>query len=198
MKRPYGGPRNTNEKRQKRNPRPRVIPRYIRPIRDYLQCTRTTYSENWTPNPNSTNGFYRYYQLNLSNVNNFGEFTALFDQYKINAIVYKFVPRYDGFSGNDTTDTTLPGVTNQGATRMHIMVDPYSVDGPTGAYTSATLNSFLERGSNIKTYDGGKTFTVYFKPTYNNTVEGSNTNRVPSKWLNTTTPTINHLSLIHI
>lgn len=157
-----------------------------------LKMQRTTWLQNWTPSTTGTNDFWRYYQFTLQQITNFTEMAALFDQYKMYALKYTFVPRYDSFAGNDTTDTTLPGVTNQGGVKLHIVKDPFSVVGPTGTYTSANLNSFLEQGNRVKTYSGNRNVSVFFRTTVNQTVEGTNTNRVRAVWLNTTQTNIAH------
>lgn len=120
----------------------------------------------------------------MADLPNGTEYTNLFDQYKLNAIKVTFRPRYDNFSGNDTVDTVLPGITNQQGTMLHIIKDPRDTTGPSGTYTSANFNTFCEKGG-VRSYQGIKPVTVYFKPMINQTIEGQNINRVPPKWINT-------------
>jgi hypothetical protein len=180
-----------------RKPRMRKIARYARPQRNrfsvpVLKIQRTQWFENWSPNTVSTNGFWRFYTWNLQSVYNNGEFTNLFDQYKICALKFVFRPRYDNYAGNDTVDTTLPGVTNQGGTMLHIVNDPYSIVTPSGVYNSANLNVFFEQGNKVKTYNGNRAVSVYFKPTIRNTISGSSVNITRSKWINTPDAGIPH------
>lgn len=157
-----------------------------------MNYSRTFWLQNWTPSTTTTNDFWRYYTFTLSQLPNVGELTSLFDQYKISALKFTFRPRYDGFMGNDTTDTTIPGVTNQGKTQVHIVNDPKSTIAPGGVYNSGTLNSFFEQGR-VKTRGGNRPFSVYFKPTVANDADGVNIatyQRAP--WLNTTTNAIVH------
>lgn len=161
----------------------RRVPRYFRPRVPMLTTQRTWWLENWTPNTVSTNGFWRFYSTTLNAVPNNTEFTNLFDQYKIAALKFVFRPRYDNFSGNDTTDTTIPGVTNQAGTLLHVVNDPWSTVIPTGTYQSGTLNSFFEQGNRVKTYNGNKAVSVYFKPTVRNMVASSSANPVRGRWL---------------
>lgn len=166
----------------------RKIPRNIRyPL---LKLQRTTYLENWVPNTTTVTGFWKLYTFTLNNLNNASEYINLFDQYRICALKYTFVPRYDSFDGADTTDTTLPGVTNQGATRLHIVNDPFTTRSPSGLYTQANLNSFFEEGR-VKTYSGNRNVNVYFKTAVNNSVD-SGANRTRSMWLNVSQSGVPH------
>lgn len=161
------------------------VPRGVRePV---ITLSRTFWYETWTPNTISTAGFWKYYSFQMIQLPSNGEFTGPFDRYKINAIKVTFRPRYDGFSGNDTTDTTLPGITNQGTTMAHVVNDPTSNVTPGGTYTSATLNNFLENGR-AKTYMGTKPFSVFFKPMINQTVGGvAAGRRIKAPYLQTST-----------
>jgi len=169
-------------------PRKRMRKAYVpRGVRsggtNIVKITRTTYIENWTPSSATTGGFWRYYQFAPNQIGNWTDYFNLFDQYKVAALKFTFRPRYDNFSGNDTVDTTLPGVTNQGLTNVHVINDPYSTVSPTGVYNAATLNSFLENG-NVKSYQGIRPVSVYFKPTINLTTEAGNNMRRRAGWLN--------------
>lgn len=139
----------------------------------------------WIPNTTTTAGFWRYFQFQADQVPNWADLFNLFDSYKISALKYEFHPRFDSFSGNDTTDTTLPGTTNQAGTRIHIVNDPYSTIVPSGIYNSATLNAFMENGQ-CKSYSGNRVVTVYCKPTINLTTEAGNNMRRRASWLNVT------------
>lgn len=169
--------------------RRRIVRRRVRQAR--MAVKRTFYVENWQPNSAGTNGFWRYYQFTASQLPSMSEFVALFDQYKINAVKVTFRPRFDSFQGNNTTDTTLPGVTNQSGTNMHVIRDPYTTTFPTGTYTVANMNSFMEQG-NVKSYTGNRPFSIYIRPTNNFTVDGANVERKRSKYINTSNLAIPH------
>lgn len=156
-----------------------------------LKCQRTQYIGNWVPSTVTTGDFWKSYQWVLGFVNNNAEFVNLFDLYRFAALRYVFRPRYNSFAGNDTTDTTLPGISNQAGTMLHILKDPYSVSTPAGTYSAATLNTFLE-GGNVKTYTGLRPVSVYFKPVVRMTVAGGSSKPVRSPWLNVTDTTIPH------
>lgn len=128
-----------------------------------LMVKKTFYYQNWAPNATTTNGFWRYYSFSLGDLPDLASYVATFDTAKINAIRVQFHPRFDNFAGNDVT---TPGGTDKAGTRMSIVVDPKSNLVPTGAYSSGTYNGFLEQGR-IRTYEGTRPFSVYFKPVVN-------------------------------
>lgn len=169
--------------------------RYVRPKHDFLKTTRKFWVQNWTPGVAATNDFWRYFAVTFGDMPNFSDYANIYDSYKITSVLIQLVPRYDGFSGNDTVDTVLPGVTNQGATRVHVAIDPKrrSNDGPTGAYTSATLNTFLER-SKAKTFSGNRTVSILLKHPCVLTDMNSNSNAVAQKagWYQTNITNIAH------
>lgn len=150
---------------------------------------RTFYSFSWSPATTTTGDFWKYIELTASAIPSNGEYAAVFDQYKINGFKYTFRPRYDGFEGSNTTDTTLPGVSNQAGTMLHIINDPTSTTSPSGTYTVATLHTFMENG-NVRTYSGNRPVSVYVKPLIYDTVTGGSTSRRPGwiPWSNTAIP----------
>lgn len=170
----------------------RRIPRAIQSRIPMLRISRTRWHENWSPDTVTTNGFWRYYTTSLNSIQNNTEFTNLFDQYRIAALKYVFRPRYDSFAGNDTTDTTLPGVTNQGRCMLHVVNDPYSTVTPSGAYNSGTLNGFFEQGNSVKTYSGNRPVTVYFRPTVLANIGGQNSQVKRAPFLNVTDVAASH------
>lgn len=151
---------------------------------------RTCFIGNWTPSSASTNGFWRYSAHSVTDIYNFGEYAALFDQYRINAIKVTFRPRYDSFAGNDTTDVTLPNITNQSGCMVHVINDPTNRNTPAGTYSSTTLQQFFENG-NVKTYSGNKAFSIYFKPKIDSTISGGFA-RIKAPWLQTNDTTVVH------
>lgn len=164
----------------------RRIPRGLKPA--IMAYKRKFYLESWQPNTTSISGYWRQYNQGLNNLPNNTEITALFDQYKVNAIKLQFIPRFDNFAGNNTTDTTLPGVTNQSGTYAHVCYDTRSTITPAGIYNSSTLNTFMEQGR-VKTYNGNRPFTVYYRPVIVTQYGGVNTQMyVRSTWLPTNNP----------
>lgn len=172
----------------------RTIPRGVRAPMN-LSVKRKFYLENWQPNTTTVNGYWRYYTFNLAQMFDVGQYQAVFDQYRINAIRVEFHPRYSEFAGNDTTDTSLPGITNQSGTRLSVLVDQRSSVVPSGAYSSATYNSFLEQG-NARTHQGNQPVVVYFRPSVSQTlganVAGAARKRAPWMMLDASGQSVNH------
>lgn len=161
MKRKMRRPRAPAAKRYKRGAVRARVPR--RNLMPKLSCKRTFWFENWQPSTVATVNFWKYYNFGFSQLPTAAEFVALFDQYRISAIKVTFRPRFDNFAGNNTTDVTPPGVTAQQGSYLSIINDPRSTIVPTGTYNSANYNIFCEQG-NVKTYQGTRPISVYFKP----------------------------------
>lgn len=120
---------------------------------------RTLYYSNWSFSTASTSGFYRLFSPSFGDLPNVSEYTALFDQYKVNAIKITFLPK---FGSTDAGTVATPG---QDQAYIHYYVDPYSVVGPTGTYGTTSFSAFLEAGNNnVKSKKLDKPVSVYFKP----------------------------------
>lgn len=132
------------------------------PRQPVLNVTRQWWALNWSPSSGSIGGFWQYLSTSVGSIPNIGEYTALFDSYKVNSFTIILRPRYNSFAGNDTTDTTLPGVTNQGGNDVHVIIDPKSTVVPSGLYTSTNLNTFLENGK-VRSYRGMNPITIMVK-----------------------------------
>lgn len=141
-----------------------------------INVQRTFWWENWVPTSVATSNFWRYYTFRLQDLPSYLDFAAPFDRFKINGIKVTFRPKYDNFAGNDTTDTTLPGVTNQAGTRLSIINDPVSNYSPSGVYGNGTYNQFLENGK-VRIQNGNKDVNVYFKPMVNSETGGLSAGR---------------------
>lgn len=173
--------RRINRRRIMRVSRPLRMPSMV------MKFKRKFWLYNWTLNTATTIGFWRYLNLTLNDMPASTEITNLFDQFKISGIRYELHPRYDTFGGENTTDTTLPGVTNQAGNKVHVVNDPRSALTPTGTYTTATLNSFMEQGK-VRTYSGNRTIVIYHKPTIVQSLPtGSRVIKAP--WLQTSNST---------
>lgn len=181
--------KRVTRRRTTRRVRPRR--RTTRRSQNFLSTRRTFYSGNWAPNTATTDGFWKYYTINLGSLPSMTEFTSLFDQYRIKAVKFTLRPKYDSFGGNDTTDTTLPGITNQAGTMVHVVKDKFSQLAPSGTYTSPTLNMLMEQGY-LKTYMGVRPINIYIpRPVVYQTV-ASGSRPVTSPWLNTGDTLVSH------
>lgn len=154
---------------------------------------RTFWLQNWTPNTTTTAGFWQYLTTSLSSLPDSLSYTNMFDQYKITRIKFTLRLRYDGFAGNDTTDTTLPGVTNQGMTNVHVIIDPTSSVTPLGAYTTGQLNSFLENGK-VRSFSGTKpvSITVKYPCVYEDHNGVASSRFQKAQWYSTNLPGVQH------
>lgn len=194
--RSYGRRRTSRRSNRKRGPRRlrrnyRIARPVITPKPAFIK--RKFYFQNWTPSVVATTDFWKSFSFTLTNMYNSSDVTNLFDQYKINGIRVEMHPRYDSFAGNDTVDTTLPGITNQGGNQVHINFDTYNDVAPTGVYNTATLNFFLEKGGLVKTYAGHKPIKFYFKPTIEQNVGTVNTGRrIRAPYVSTTQAGLPH------
>lgn len=148
-----------------------------------LSCKRMTYQTVWTFSTAALGGYWQYYTFNATNIGNFAEFANVFDEYKINAVKYTFRPRYDSVDANSAT--TLPQAT------MHYFVDQASTVVPTGVYSSATLNTFLEN-SGVKSRTLNRPVSIYYKPMASDQLTGGSTvSRVfKPGWIKTDNTTI--------
>lgn len=156
-----------------------------------ITCKRQFRQTFWQPSTAATSDFWKIFWFKLTDLPTSSEFTNLFDEYRFNAIKVVFRPRFSGFDGANTTDSTLPGITNQAGTNLHIALDPKGSISPSGAYSSSSLNLFMEN-DNIRSYNGNRAVTVYYKPTVMRTVDGLAAEFKTSPWLSTSYPAINH------
>lgn len=174
--------------------------RFVRKVRrtfrktrsaNIVQAKRTILYDSWLPNTASTNGFWRYLIFTLNDIPSVSDFVNMFDLYKIKAIRINFVPKYDSFGGNDTTDTTAPGLTNNWGIQPHVIVDPNSTVSPSGVYGVLNYAGFAENG-NVTQHAGNKPFSVYFRPRVMDTVGGVSATPRISPWIQTSQITLNH------
>lgn len=147
-----------------------------------ISIKRLFYRETWTFSTTSVGDFWRYYQPTVNPAfNNFPEFAAVFDQYKVNGVKITFRPRMDQVDGSSTTLTgPMPNLVT--------VIDPYSTLTPAGTYGAGTLNLLLEQ-SNAKVHKGDEVVDVYWKPKIQiPTNVGSGVTYVDSSkmWLNCT------------
>lgn len=167
------------------------IPRRL-PKDGTVLIKRTAWQFNWTLGTATTTDFWKYQGFNLQQLPSWAEITNLWDRYRIAGVKVTFRPRYDSFAGNDTTDTTTPGITNLQGSYVHIINDPYSAVTPSGTYNTTTLNSFLEQG-NVRSYQGTRPFSFYVKPTVDVTLNGvAQARRAKAPFVNTTQANFAH------
>lgn len=154
----------------------------------FMRCARTSRVGQWVFNPASTNGFWRYETVDLNILPNASEYTALFEEYKIRAVKFRYVPNYDNMSSGDANNSAA---TINNSYQVHVCADPNTgILIPAGAYNTATLNTYLAEANRNRIIRGGKEFSVYYKPKVledvNQTVSSKT---VYFPWTRTTFPT---------
>lgn len=120
-----------------------------------LRCKRTNYDGTWQFVTTTTNGFWRYQVFTTANINNFAELATVFDKYKVHAIKQTWRPRFTEVDGSGTLTNPMG--------YAHVIIDPDSTVVPTGTYTQANVNAFMENG-NVKTFPLNRQFSIYFRP----------------------------------
>lgn len=183
MKRPRRfATRRPRSKRYKKTPKQyRKSRRYTKGPR--LNVVRKFWLQTWVPTTVTTNDFYREYRLRLADLPQYTEYSNVFDRYKIAAMKLSFTPKFDNYGG-DVAGT-------KGTTYVSYIRDMY---GPpqtlTGAYSSATYNTFAENGK-VHTRRADRPFSIYYKPTLVNTgISGSQ--KVKAQFLPVANDTVFH------
>lgn len=164
----------------------RTMRRVPRPVRStaIMSMKKLNYQGGWTFNTASTSGFWQYLTWIPTNAfQNFAEIQSLFDEFKINAIKVTFRPRFD------SVDAAGAGTTPLGY--LHYCVDPGSTVIPSGTYTAATLNGFLEN-SGVKTRTLNRPVSIYFRPKVQDQLLGGSTASrvIRSPWCKTNNASI--------
>lgn len=148
--------RRTGRKRRRSGGVSTFRRRMLRRMNRTMYLKRTYYAGAWTFATTTTNDFWRYNTFTTSSINNFTELAAVFDEYKICAIKQTWRPRYDSIDAANATAAP--------EAYAHVIIDPESNITPTGTYSAATENAFLENGDRVKTFKCNRPFSVYFKP----------------------------------
>lgn len=117
----------------------------------------------------------------LSQVPGNSEFIALYDQYKITGIKWKFMPRANSAEAG----------TNQGLIKLFTAIDRNDLNPP-------TINEILQYSS-MKMTPSNRTHSRYIKPTIvqfaNQTALGSGYVSTRGGWISTDNPTVAHYGL---
>lgn len=172
-----------------------VVSRNLRPyslsvVRKICSSSPVTFSTVDTKN------FYHYCTVSLQNgfqtfavtpttvcnLTNLTEYSALFEQYRLNAFKVELIPRYVNFSTDQGTGTG----TVRNIPMVYICKDPHQA-GPlaTGVWQPLFLNGLLENGG--KTYRADKKITIFMRPKVSEQY-GAGANRyVKPQWTDLTT-----------
>lgn len=146
-----------------------------------------------------TAGFWQYVQpsldifmrdmnavspVSLGGLTNLTEYTNLFDQYKLSALKYTFVPRLSNINAEAVLNLTGTSVIRK--PYWCIVKDPQTQLTPTGAWSRANLNVLLEQGGKI--YSADKPINIYLKPRISEQYGGGATRWVRPNWTTTDAP----------
>lgn len=177
MKRKAPTSRFRRRVKRKFNRRKKVMRRKV----GVVNVKRTLYAGTWTWGTATVNDFWRYVTFDMGSFNNFPDFSAVFDEYKVNAIKVTYRPQYDSIQ-----NITAAGTLTQPQAYAHYIIDPASTLNPAGTYVAATLNGFLEN-QGVRTRTLNKPFSIYFKPKVVDQVLGTGTAGVmrSSPWVRT-------------
>ena len=121
---------------------------------------------------------YGAFLFKLSNAPNSSEFTALFDQYKINAIQCTFYPQQTEVTLSNTPATTVR------AARMFTAIDYNDGDPPTSL-------DYLRQYDNVEVHNAVEPFSVYIP----NPKFADATGALRTGYISTASPSIVHYGL---
>lgn len=148
-----------------------------------------SYLYNWTRDTLSTAGFWRYLSMNPTLLTSFNEHAVIFDEYKLNGVMFELRPSYDAIDVSGVNSATP---IRQG--HCHVAVDPCSIVNPTGAYSTAVTNVFFEQSQSVKTYKADQVVKFFYKPKVGSQVSGGGTTGrlINSPWLKCTDTAVDH------
>lgn len=155
-------------------PNPRSIVRTYAP--KVMNFKRSFYSSNWTFSTASTAGFYATITTQLGFVPNSTEWTNLFKQYRIKAMKWTFVPRFDNVPAADSTNAPL-GTLYVAQNREAAAVS--------GTYSATTLNSLLEKPHKRLIMNGNRSYYMKTNTIVDNEI-------TYNKWLTTAATTVTY------
>lgn len=111
---------------------------------------KRTWIANDTLPINSSGNYYKGYYFTFASTPGVSEFTTLFDQYRMNKIVVKFIPNFTGSDLNPGTSAlTLPNV--------HTVIDYDSATDP------ASIDELLHYGT-YRLHKCARSFTLVWTP----------------------------------
>lgn len=191
-KRPYKRARRSYKKRGMKY-------RRARPRQALLSVKRTCWIGSFTPATAATSDFWSYQTPSLASafaapggvalggLSNLAEYTPMFEQYKINGIKLAFKPRFVNFNMDQQVPTA--GVAFRDPPYVSVIMDPRNNVTPSGLYSAATINSFLENG-NVKTRRADRAFSVYVRPQVQEQFGGGAVRYIKSPWTNSGDTTV--------
>lgn len=150
--------------------------------RDCTFVKRKVRLQTWLFSAATTDGFWRYYTIAVNSLPGISDYLNTFEEYKICALKYEFIPQYTQVTYNDTGSVTQPAYT------LWLAADPRtSTINPTGTYSTGTFNNFLQECNTARTFKQGRTGTVFYRPTIAESLAGTTTDKfIKAPWLRST------------
>lgn len=160
---------------------------------------RTAWVANWDWNTTTTGGFYRAILPLFNQVQNYAEYTQLFNLYKITGVKVTLLPRYGEVVAPASSTAGQTSYNNQfyltwGQLKGNSLV-------PTGTYGATSYNIMAENVVGLKTVKFDRPVSYFFRPNIAQSVGVSGAEIIPAPWLSTTdgvdVPHIGMLAYIH-
>lgn len=157
---------------------------------NFLMVKRTFRIGTWQWNTVTTSDFWRYETYDLNAVQGVADYINAFEEYKIAAVKFKYIPSYDNVGIQAQVDyASLPSLLT-----IAVSADPHTgTTVPTGSYGNTTFNNFLAEVPNCRLATRGKMASVYYRPSV---LEDTNavvqTRYTRAGWYRCSTPTITH------
>lgn len=195
--------RSNYEGRARKRMRMAAKPMQMRPRKSIPEVSfqRTTWIATWDWNTTTTLGYYRAIVPNFSQIQNYAEYSQLFNLYKITGVKVTLLPRYGEVVAPSSSTAAQTSYNNQfyltwGQQKGASLT-------PTGLYNSTTYNAMTENVVGLRTVklDGPKSY--FFRPNISMSLGSTGAEIVPSskQWLSTTdgvdVPHIGILAFIH-
>lgn len=163
----------------------------------HAKFERASWVTNWVFNTASVAGYYRYIQPTINDISNIGEYTTLFDCYRVNKVKVQVIPRFGDTNCNFDLTGGPTAYNNQ--FYMTIGSDKNFTGAATGTYSSTTFNAMLERCDNVRTFKLDKPFSWTYVPNIQNaTSVGTSIMKAP--WMlssSATQPLLGYQAFIH-
>lgn len=172
----------------------RFAPRPSRNIPE-VSFTRTTWITTWDWSTVSVGGYYRAILPIFNQIQNYAEYTQLFNLYKIKGIKVTLLPRYGEVVAPASSTAGQTSYNNQfyvtwGQQQGNIVV-------PSGTYGSTTYNIMCENIYNIRTQKLDKPVSYFFRPNIAQSVGVSGAEIIRAPWLSTTDGVdVSHIGLL--
>jgi hypothetical protein len=129
-----------------------------------VNMKRTFFYSSWVPISTTTDGFWRSFGIAYNQIPNNAELSAVFAEFRINAVKFTLLPSFSSFDGA-MDNSTSPVLLTQA--HVYVCYDKYNTIAPAGTYGLGTLNTFLDQEGVRLVRDTNKPIITYTKrPTY--------------------------------